>query len=60
MILERSGIGRKDVLEKAGIPVKLEIPGLGENLQEHIVGLTAYGESQFISKAIARANASIV
>ena len=45
VILERSGIGRKDVLEKAGIPVKLELPGLGENLQEHIVGVTAYGRS---------------
>lgn len=34
-ILELSGIGRRDVLEKIGIPVKLELPGVGENLQEH-------------------------
>ncbi|KAH7882447.1 alcohol oxidase [Phlebopus sp. FC_14] len=34
-ILELSGIGRRDVLEAAGIPVRLELPGVGENLQEH-------------------------
>lgn len=34
-ILELSGIGRRDVLEKIGVPVKLELPGVGENLQEH-------------------------
>nr|ALJ82905.1 choline dehydrogenase [Irpex lacteus] len=40
-ILELSGIGRKDVLEKAGIPLKLELPGVGENVQEHVmVGLS--------------------
>lgn len=35
-ILELSGIGRRDVLEKIGVPVKLELPGVGENVQEHI------------------------
>ncbi|KAH9934261.1 uncharacterized protein B0H18DRAFT_1114998 [Fomitopsis serialis] len=34
-ILELSGIGRRDVLEKAGIPVKVELPGVGENVQDH-------------------------
>lgn len=33
LILERSGIGRKDVLDKAGIPVISELPGVGENYQ---------------------------
>jgi choline dehydrogenase-like flavoprotein len=42
-ILERSGIGKRDVLEKAGIAVKLELPGVGENLQEHIVSVAAWG-----------------
>ncbi|TFK27277.1 GMC oxidoreductase [Coprinopsis marcescibilis] len=34
-ILELSGIGRKDVLAKAGVDLKLELPGVGENVQEH-------------------------
>ncbi|KIP10402.1 hypothetical protein PHLGIDRAFT_240841 [Phlebiopsis gigantea 11061_1 CR5-6] len=37
-LLELSGIGRRDVLEKAGIEVKVELPGVGENLQEHMFG----------------------
>ncbi|TFY67647.1 hypothetical protein EVJ58_g1480 [Rhodofomes roseus] len=35
-ILELSGIGRKDVLEKIGVPLKVELPGVGENAQEHM------------------------
>ncbi|KAI0950969.1 hypothetical protein AcW1_008132 [Taiwanofungus camphoratus] len=34
-ILELSGIGRPEVLKKIGVPVKLELPGVGENLQDH-------------------------
>jgi choline dehydrogenase len=35
-IMERSGIGRGDVLTRHGIDVKLDRPGLGENLQDHL------------------------
>ncbi|KAF2226725.1 hypothetical protein BDZ85DRAFT_256659 [Elsinoe ampelina] len=35
-ILERSGIGSKDVLTAAGIPLRYELPGVGENLQDHL------------------------
>ncbi|TFY63799.1 hypothetical protein EVJ58_g3033 [Rhodofomes roseus] len=34
-LLELSGIGRRDVLDKIGVPVKLELPGVGENMQDH-------------------------
>jgi len=34
-ILELSGIGPKDELEKMGIPVVHDLPGVGENLQGH-------------------------
>ncbi|GJE91578.1 GMC family oxidoreductase [Phanerochaete sordida] len=37
-LLELSGIGQRAVLEKAGIPVKIDLPGVGENMQEHCVG----------------------
>lgn len=35
-LLELSGIGNRDVLEAAGIPVKIHNPNVGENLQEHM------------------------
>ena len=34
-ILELSGIGRGEILEKAGVAVKVALSGVGENLQEH-------------------------
>ena len=34
-ILELSGIGRKEVLEQASVPVKIDLPGVGENIQDH-------------------------
>ncbi|TKX20380.1 GMC oxidoreductase-like protein 10 [Elsinoe australis] len=35
-ILERSGIGSKQVLEAASVPILYELPGVGENLQDHL------------------------
>ncbi|KAG1764775.1 glucose-methanol-choline oxidoreductase, partial [Suillus placidus] len=35
-ILELSGIGDPAVLERAGIEVKLDLPGVGMNVQEHL------------------------
>ncbi len=35
-ILQLSGIGPRSVLEEAGIEVKHELPGVGENLQDHL------------------------
>lgn len=32
-ILERSGIGAKDVLAKAGVEQVVDLPGVGENYQ---------------------------
>ncbi|KAL1753176.1 alcohol oxidase-like protein, partial [Schizophyllum commune] len=34
-ILERSGIGSATLLEKLGVPVKVDLPGVGENYQDH-------------------------
>ncbi|QIE44202.1 choline dehydrogenase [Pseudohalocynthiibacter aestuariivivens] len=34
-LLQRSGIGPSDVLRKAGIAVQHDLPGVGENLQDH-------------------------
>ncbi|KTF11606.1 choline dehydrogenase [Pseudoalteromonas sp. 10-33] len=35
-ILQLSGIGDKDTLEKAGVEVKHHLPGVGQNLQDHL------------------------
>ena len=43
-ILELSGIGKKDVLESVHVPVVVDLPGVGENMQEHVcIGVT-FGE----------------
>ncbi|KAI0925678.1 hypothetical protein AcV5_008351 [Taiwanofungus camphoratus] len=36
-ILELSGIGCSDVLSNIGVPLKIQLPGVGENLQDHPV-----------------------
>jgi choline dehydrogenase len=35
-VLERSGIGSAALLNKLGIPVMADLPGVGENLQDHL------------------------
>lgn len=35
-LLQRSGIGAADVLEDAGVALRHELPGVGENLQDHL------------------------
>lgn len=40
-LLERSGIGRKDVLNKAGVKQLHNLPGVGENLHDHYINLAS-------------------
>jgi choline dehydrogenase len=35
-ILQRSGIGPADLLQAQGLPVVLDVPGVGANLQDHL------------------------
>lgn len=42
VILQRSGIGPKDLLKDAGIDVKVDLPGVGMNLQDHPVSELSY------------------
>ncbi|MCL9777151.1 choline dehydrogenase [Vibrio methylphosphonaticus] len=35
-LLQLSGVGPKQVLEQAGIEVAVDLPGVGENLQDHL------------------------
>ncbi|KAJ6003412.1 glucose-methanol-choline (gmc) oxidoreductase [Penicillium sp. IBT 35674x] len=38
-VLETSGVGQKDRLDKLGTPVIIDHPGVGENLQNHMMGV---------------------
>jgi len=42
VLLQRSGVGPKALLESAGIKVKLDLPGVGNNLQDHAASLLLY------------------
>jgi choline dehydrogenase-like flavoprotein len=41
-LLQLSGIGPRRVLEAAGVPVRADLPGVGENLQDHVEGLVVW------------------
>jgi GMC oxidoreductase len=40
--IELSGIGRRDILQKISVPVKLELEGVGENAQEHMFASVSF------------------
>jgi choline dehydrogenase len=48
-LLQLSGIGSPDVLTAAGVPVLHELPGVGENLQDHLEVYVQYGCKQPVS-----------
>ena len=41
-VLELSGIGQRSLLEAHGIPVVLDSPGVGENLQDHAISAPCF------------------
>lgn len=41
-VLLHSGIGPKDVLQNAGVPLIYELPGVGQHLQDHIVRIFVF------------------
>ncbi|KAF9533902.1 alcohol oxidase AOX1 [Crepidotus variabilis] len=45
-ILERSGIGSKDILEKNGLKQFVDLPGVGEHYMDHNVIFSSYHGSQ--------------
>lgn len=44
-ILERSGIGSNDVLTRAGVPVITDLPGVGNDCQDHHMVLVTYNST---------------
>jgi choline dehydrogenase len=49
LLLQRSGLGPGDVLQQAGINVVRDLPGVGENLQDHLEVYFQYRCTQPIS-----------
>lgn len=41
-VLERSGVGSLEVLEQAGVPQFVEVPGVGDNYQDHHLFMYSY------------------
>lgn len=41
-ILQRSGIGPAEILKKAGIPVVVDLSGVGSNIQDHPSSQTSF------------------
>ncbi|KAB5547370.1 alcohol oxidase-like protein [Coniochaeta sp. 2T2.1] len=41
-VLERSGVGNKDILAKAGVPLVAEVPGVGASYEDHHLVLWPY------------------
>lgn len=48
-LLELSGIGRRDVLANAGVPLLHELPMVGENLSEHVYSPVMYESKREVS-----------
>lgn len=59
-LLQRSGVGPKKILEKAGIQVKRNLPGVGSNFQDHPYGMVnwAWTKSTFSPTANDFSNAT--
>ncbi|RDH28695.1 aryl-alcohol dehydrogenase [Aspergillus welwitschiae] len=41
-ILQLSGVGGAELLEKHGIDIVMDLPGVGQNLQDHMISYTAF------------------
>ena len=48
-LLQRSGIGPAAILQAAGVPVVIDAPGVGENLQDHLEVYFQYRCNQAVS-----------
>ncbi|KAF5019105.1 hypothetical protein F66182_8901 [Fusarium sp. NRRL 66182] len=58
-LLEQSGIGSKSVLAAAGIKQVIDLPGVGENLQDHLRVMTSYQlKPNYMSTDALRSNAT--
>ncbi|EMD39391.1 hypothetical protein CERSUDRAFT_47053 [Gelatoporia subvermispora B] len=57
-VLMLSGVGPADVLQAAGVPVQVELPGVGQHLQDHIATQVVWQTSEQTAASIHAANAT--
>ena len=43
-ILELSGVGNPEVLNRINVPTKIDLPGVGENVQDHVLAGASFGD----------------
>ncbi|MBO3751318.1 choline dehydrogenase [Streptosporangiaceae bacterium NEAU-GS5] len=48
-LLQLSGVGPAELLEKVGVPVVADVPGVGENLQDHLEVYVQHGARRPVS-----------
>ncbi|KAL4246796.1 GMC oxidoreductase family protein [Abortiporus biennis] len=58
-VLQLSGVGPVDVLNGAGVPVVVELPGVGQHLQDHISTQVVYTTNVDTAGSLHAANADI-
>jgi hypothetical protein len=46
-ILEFSGIGNPEILANIGVKTKVDLPSVGENVQEHVFCALSWGKFSF-------------
>ncbi|PNS20058.1 Cellobiose dehydrogenase [Sphaceloma murrayae] len=52
LVLERSGVGNPEILKRAGVPVVVDLPGVGHDYQDHHLSLWTYRTSLTASETI--------
>ncbi|TDL26525.1 alcohol oxidase [Rickenella mellea] len=57
-ILLHSGVGPKDVLDAAGVQMLVELPGVGQHLQDHISAQVVWNASVDTAASLHQANAT--
>ena len=51
-ILMHSGVGPRDVLEAAGVPVTISLPGVGQHLQDHMAAAITFTTDQPTAESV--------
>ncbi|KAI0941000.1 hypothetical protein AcV7_003223 [Taiwanofungus camphoratus] len=59
-VLMLSGVGPTDVLQAAGIAVQVELPGVGQHLQDHIAAEVVWKTTEQTAASIHAANATML
>lgn len=52
-ILQRSGVGPASLLQRANIPVVVDLPGVGSNFQDHAVASASWGCTSTLTRMCA-------